>query len=299
MENNIQRIPVLAVVGVGLIGGSFALAMKKAGLVDKVIGVGRGLANLEDALHHGVVDEITTDPASAIATCDCLMLATPVGQLSHLFPLVEKHLKPTAIVTDAGSTKGNVVGFAREHLKDRLPNFVPGHPIAGAEFSGAKAAKEDLYHRKHVVITPLAESSISAVAAVSAWWAATGADVRSMTPELHDQIFAAVSHLPHVLSFALVDMLANRTNGSLFFDFAASGFRDFTRIASSHPEMWRDICLANKSALLQEMYDYQAQLSKITALLEAANGAEIESIFATAREARNAWLHQKQQSLLK
>ncbi|WP_018151641.1 prephenate dehydrogenase [Leeia oryzae] len=290
-------VNTLVVMGVGLIGGSYALALKQAGLVKHVIGVGRSMANLEDALAHGIVDEVTTDPQYAIQKADLLMLATPVGQLDTILPLVERYLPAHAMVTDAGSTKGNVVALARQHLKTRLSAFVPGHPIAGAEFSGAKAAKPDLYRKKHVVITPLAETDPEAVLAVKALWEVCGADVREMTPDLHDRIFAAVSHLPHVLSFALVEALASRENGSVFFDFAASGFRDFTRIASSHPEMWRDICLANKQALLAELNEYRHQLDRLADLLASSDGEALEQVFLTAREARNAWLQKRQASL--
>ncbi len=288
-----QRLQRLAVVGVGLIGGSFALALKEAGLVAEVVGVGRSQTNLDEALEHGVIDRVATRLEDGVAGADLVLLATPVGQMDALFQRLASCLGPHTIVTDGGSTKSNVCGFARARLGEVLPRFVPGHPIAGAEFSGAAAAKADLYRHKQVVLTPVEETQPGAVERVSALWQACGAQVSIMAPQMHDRIFAAVSHLPHLLSFGLVEELARRTDGNTFFDFAASGFRDFTRIASSHPEMWRDISLANREALLAELTAYQDQLSRLKTMLEEADGPALEAVFATARAARNDWLAKK------
>lgn len=280
----------VAVIGVGLIGGSFALALRAAGMVEHVVGCGRSIANLKQAETLGVVDRWTTSAAEAVADADLVLLATPVGGLTEILTVIAPHLRPDAIVTDAGSTKQDVVAAARLALGDNIRQFVPGHPIAGAEHSGVAAAKVDLYQNRKVVLTPLATTPEPAVTRVTQAWLACGADVRRMTAANHDRVFAAVSHLPHLLAFALVHELAGREDADLFFDYAASGFRDFTRIASSHPVMWRDICLSNRSALLQELHDYRRELDTLALFLERADGASLEGVFSEARSARNAWV---------
>jgi len=266
----------LAVIGVGLIGGSFALALKKAKAVSHVVGVGRSAANLEVARERGIIDSIAGDPGDA----DVVLVAAPVGQ----YPAIFKSLSGSkAIITDAGSTKRDVVALGKH-----LSRFVPGHPIAGAEKSGAGAASADLFRDRRVVLTPLKETDD--VAKVESLWKACGARVSRMTAEEHDAVLAAVSHLPHLLAFGLVHEVAKRRNSEQLFSFAAGGFRDFTRIASSHPEMWRDICLANKDLLLSELKKYQGKVSAIEKLLQAGDGAALEKLFAEARQARDQWL---------
>ena len=268
----------LAVIGVGLIGGSFALALKKAKAVSHVVGVGRSAANLKLAQERGIIDSIATDAGDA----DVVLVAAPVGQ----YPAIFKSLQGSkAIITDAGSTKRDVVALGRN-----LSRFVPGHPIAGAEKSGAAAASADLFRDRRVVLTPLRETDDAAVAKVEALWKACGARVSRMTAEEHDEVLAAVSHLPHLLAFGLVHEVAKRKNSEQLFSFAAGGFRDFTRIASSHPEMWRDICLANRDLLLSELKKYQGKVSAIEKLLQAGDGAALEKLFAEARQARDQWL---------
>jgi prephenate dehydrogenase len=279
----------LAVFGVGLIGGSFALALKKAGAVGEVVGVGRTLSNLGDAYRLGIIDEVVTKPAEAVAGADLVLLAVPVGQMPAVMAAIAPHLAPDTVVTDAGSTKQDVLGYARNHLANHLSRFVPAHPIAGAEKTGAAAASAELYQGRNVVVTPLAENDAAAVAKVKEVWAACGAVVREMAPQSHDEVFAAVSHLPHLLAFALVDDIAGKPNAEELFSYAASGFRDFTRIAGSSPEMWRDISLANREALLKELDAYRAQLERLRAALEAGDGAVLEQIFTRASRARNAW----------
>jgi prephenate dehydrogenase len=200
------------------------------------------------------------------------------------------HLEPQTIVTDGGSTKSDVVATARAAFGDRIGQFVPGHPIAGAEKSGVAAATAELYRDKRVVLTPLPENAAENVKAVRAVWELCGANVSQLAPDEHDRVFAAVSHLPHLLAFALVHDLASRANADQLFGFAAGGFRDFTRIASSHPEMWRDICLANRTALLVELDAYLAELLRARVLLASADGGGLEAMFATARARRDAWL---------
>jgi prephenate dehydrogenase len=285
----------LTIIGVGLIGGSVALAARQAGLARRIVGVGRAGENLENALRLGVVDAI--EPAEqAVANADMVLLAIPVGQMPQVMATIAQHLEPHAIVTDAGSTKGDVIDAARANLGSRLPSFVPGHPIAGAEKSGVLAAKTDLFSGKNVVLTPLPENSEDAVANTAALWRGCGANVSTMSPEAHDRIFAAVSHLPHVLAFALVEEIARRPNANLLFGFAAGGFRDFSRIAGSSPEMWRDICLANRSAMLQELDAYASRLAHIRSLIEANDGAGLAEVFEHARNARIAWANTQHKS---
>jgi prephenate dehydrogenase len=283
----------VVICGVGLIGGSFALAIKSAlaGRHDvRFVGMGRTPTPLEQALRLGVIDEIATDWSSALAGADLVLLGMPVGQMPAVMRALVPHLEPQTIVTDGGSTKVDVVAAARAAFGDRIGQFVPGHPIAGAEKSGVAAAKPDLYRDKRVVLTPLPENAPEDVKAVCSVWELCGANVSQLAPDQHDRVFAAVSHLPHLLAFALVHDLASRANADQLFGFAAGGFRDFTRIASSHPEMWRDICIANRTALLAELDAYLAELLRARVLLASADSDGLEAMFATARARRDAWL---------
>jgi prephenate dehydrogenase len=284
------RIRKLAVFGVGLIGGSFALALRRAGAVARVVGVGRSQANLARAVELGVIDAIATDAADALAGADLVLVAVPVQQTERVLRHIADHIEPGAAVTDGGSTKRDVIAAARNALGARLPQFVPAHPIAGAELSGVEAATADLYRGRTVVITPIAESLNEARTRVTQAWLACGARLVEMTAERHDAVLAAVSHLPHALAFALVDMIADRADGAELFSFAGAGFRDFTRIASSSPEMWRDICLANRDLVLAEVRAYRDRLAILEQYLERADGVALERMFEAARSARNAWL---------
>jgi prephenate dehydrogenase len=287
------RLDKIVVFGVGLIGGSFALALKKAGVVGEVVGIGRSQATLDEALRLGIIDRIGVCDAATLRDADLILLATPVGQMPALMQAMAPHLGPQVAITDGGSTKSDVAAAVYRHLPQHSERFVPAHPIAGAENSGAAAAKADLYVERKVVLTPLKENAPEAVERVRAAWAACGASVHEMAPARHDQVFAAVSHLPHLLSFALVHDLAQRENREEFFRFAASGFRDFTRIAASHPEMWRDICISNKTALLGELEQYQRQLEELRQALIAGDAAALEAVFAEARTVRRAWAEGK------
>jgi prephenate dehydrogenase len=286
------RVATLAVIGVGLIGGSFALALKAAGCVGTVVGVGRGRKNLDAALARGIVDRAVAldEPwTREIAAADLVLVATPVGEYPALLKALAGCLPSHAVVTDAGSTKESVIAAARTELGTAIARFVPGHPIAGTEHSGAPAAFATLFRDRNVVLTPVAETDRAALATVASLWSACGAHVRELDPAVHDRIFAAVSHLPHVLAFALVDLLAARPDADDVFRFAASGFRDFTRIAASSPEMWRDISLANRGALGAAIDAYRAQLDTVAALIAAADGAGLEALFSRAAAARRAW----------
>ncbi len=279
----------LAIVGVGLIGGSVALALKRAGAVRHVVGCGRGRANLDKALELGVIDSIADTPEAAVAGADAVLLALPVGAMADSFARIATYLRPDALVTDAGSTKQDIVAAARAGLGARISQFVPGHPIAGAEHSGVTAARADLYANRQVILTPLYENPAASVERIADLWRATGARVATMNPETHDRVFAAVSHLPHLAAFALVDELAARDNAELYFEYAGSGFRDFTRIAASHPEMWRDIALANREPLQQELTAYIEALEQLRQRLAEADGSALEALFARASTARKAW----------
>ncbi len=280
----------LVVCGVGLIGGSFAQGLKAAGKVAEVVGLGRSRAPLDEACRLGVIDRIADDWADALAGADLVLLATPVGQMEAVFAALAPHLQRGTVITDGGSTKSDVVAAARAGLDGKIGQFVPGHPIAGAEKSGVAAARGDLYVDKRVVLTPLVENSAADLAMVQAAWEACGAKVSRLAPEDHDRVFAAVSHLPHLLAFALVHDFAQRPNSDQLFGFAAGGFREFTRLASSHPEMWRDICVANRHALLAELDAYLMELMRTRVLLAGADAAGLEQLFSTARARRDAWL---------
>jgi prephenate dehydrogenase len=282
-----QRV---AVVGVGLIGGSFALALKEAKACGHVVGVGRSPANLKLALSRGAIDSISTDPAVAAEGADLVLVASPVGQFEKIFRAVAASLKPDAVLTDAGSTKRDVVAAARKALKKKIGQFVPAHPIAGAEKSGAGAANAELFRGRRVVITPLKENAPAAVDKVNRAWSTCGARTSQMSAEQHDAVFAAVSHLPHLLAYALVHEVNGRKNAAELFSFAAGGFRDFTRIASSHPEMWRDICLANADKLGAELASYSKKLAAVKKLLSRGDAEALEKLFNEARDARDGWL---------
>lgn len=286
--NQVVKIDRLAIIGVGLIGGSLALAVKQAGAVREVLGVGRSATNLALAQQHGLIDRVV-DFAEA-GQADCILLAMPVGETATVLAQLAPHLKAGAVVTDAGSTKVNVIAAARAALGTRFSDFVPGHPIAGSECNGPLAARADLFQARKVVLTPTPETRATAQALVTALWTVSGAQVETLDAGLHDQVFAAVSHLPHLAAYALVNELAQRENSAEFFRFAASGFRDFTRIAGSSPEMWRDIALANRDALLNEMDAYIVALQSLRSAISAEDAAVLLAVFSRARAAREHWL---------
>jgi prephenate dehydrogenase len=281
-------IDTLAIVGVGLIGGSFALKLKQAGAVREIWGAGRNPASLNTALERGLIDRIVDWQEAGQA--DCILLALPVGETEAVLKKLAPHLKPGAIVTDAGSTKGNVVAAAHTALGARFTDFVPGHPIAGSEQSGPSAARTDLYQGKKVILTPAVETRADAIDTVRSLWEAAGAQVDTLDADVHDRVFAAVSHLPHLAAFTLVDELAQRADGDMFFRFAASGFRDFTRIASSSPEMWRDIALANREAILAELDAYFAALQTLRQTVANQDADALLDMFSRARAAREHWM---------
>lgn len=280
----------IAIFGVGLIGGSFALALRKAGAVEQIAGVGRSAASLARARELGIVDVISASAQDAVRDADLVLIAAPVAQTGAILAAIAPHLRPGTLVTDAGSTKTDVVAAARTALGDKIAQFVPGHPIAGRESNGPEAAIAGLYAGKKVVLTALPENDAADVERIAGAWRQCGAIIHHLTPEKHDCIFAAVSHLPHLLAYALVNDIAGKPHAAVLFDYAASGFRDFTRIAASSPEMWRDISLANRPALLAELDSYLAQLARLRQLLAAGDGAAIEAIYFNAQQARQNWM---------
>lgn len=280
----------IAIFGVGLIGGSFALALKKAGNAALVVGMDRSPAALKRAQQLGIIDQIGLSIADAIRDADLVLIAAPVAQTASILVAIQPHLQTTTIVTDAGSTKSDVVAAARTALGDKIAQFIPGHPIAGRETNGPDAAIDDLFVGKKVVLTPLPENLAKDVERVAQAWADCGAIIHTLTPQDHDCVFAAVSHLPHLLAYALVDNIVKKPQSDLLFQYAASGFRDFTRIAGSSPEMWRDITLANQPMLLGMLDSYLAQLNRIRDLLASGDGDAIQAIYANAQNARQNWV---------
>jgi len=283
-------IRTLAIIGVGLIGGSLALALRKNAAVGRVLGVGRSRANLDEALHLGIIDNVVSLEEAARA--DIIFVATPVAQMSAVMRGLAPTLGANSVITDGGSTKQDVVAAARAALGSKFGQFVPAHPIAGTEKTGAAAAFATLYEKRKVVICAEPETRPEARERIAEMWRATGAEIHAMTATGHDNVFAAVSHLPHLLAFALVDMLAGMPQADQYFNYAASGFRDFTRIAAGSPEMWRDISVANRSALREQLGAYRERLAQFDQWLAASADVDVRAIEASyqrASTARNAW----------
>jgi len=275
----------ICIIGTGLIGCSFAQAIKSAGFTGHITGSARQQRTLDDALAAGCIDSGCTDPARAAEGADLVMLAVPMRACRQVLEAIEPVLQPDTIVTDGGSVKGSFIRDTRDILR-YLDQVVPGHPVAGRERSGVAAAQADLYVGKRVLLTPLPETSATAVATVTELWELTGAIVECLDPDHHDRVLAATSHLPHVLAFALVDLLASKHEHEEIFRYAAGGFRDFTRIASGDPVMWRDICLSNDAEIVVILDAYMAQLTRLRTLVTQSNGAALEAVFARSREAR-------------
>ena len=284
------RINKLVIIGVGLIGGSFALALKKAKVVRHVVGVGRTRKNLIVALKLGVIDEASRDAALAVRDADMVLIGTPVGQMAEVMKAIAPNLGPKTIITDGGSTKQDVIACARKHLGEHFARFVPAHPMAGTEHSGAAAAFAELYRGRKVILVPQPETSARAVSQVRAAWVACGANVVRLQAREHDEILAAVSHLPHVVAFALMGTLAKRKDARRLLGFSAGGLRDSVRIAGSSPEMWRDIFLANRTALLAAVGEYSIEIKNMRLALKAGNGDALQAMFERARDARERWL---------
>ena len=283
------RFQRLAVIGVGLIGGSLARALRAAGIVEEVVGCGRGEANLRKAVELGVVDRYTRDVGAAVEGADLVFLAVPLGAMADAFAAMKGRLDEGAVVTDGGSAKGSVVRDCRS-VFGALPGFVPGHPIAGNERNGVDASFATLYENRRVILTPLEETDAAATGKVRALWRACGAEVDVMSVERHDEILAATSHLPHMLAFGLVDALSRMEANDAIFHYAAGGFRDFTRIASSNPVMWRDICIANAPALSQALSEFAEEMETLARVVHAGDGDRLLEIFGNAKRARDRFI---------
>lgn len=281
----------LCIIGVGLIGGSLARALRQAGEFERIVGVDADAANLQRAVELGVIDTAYNDIAEGARTADVVLIAVPVRATETVLRALQPVWNSACVYTDAGSTKQNVVAAAQQVFGELPSNFVPGHPIAGAERSGVEAADAGLFRGKRVILTPCVHTDPNAIQTATALWRAAGADVSSMDAERHDYILAATSHLPHITAFALVDMLGREDEQEAIFRYAAGGFRDFTRIASSDATMWRDICLANRQPLLSRIDDLRAELAEVAALIEAADGEALLQLFQRAKAARQRFLN--------
>lgn len=287
-----MRVDKLVVIGVGLIGASCALALRAAGAVGAIVGIGRSRDNLDRAMARGVIDRAMTQDEAwtrEVADADVVLIAIPVAQYHGVLAALAPALGARAVVTDAGSTKQDIVLAARATLGARLPQFVPGHPIAGNERSGADAGDPSLYVGRQVILTPLPETAPAALARIEEFWTACGARVAYLDPVRHDRILAAVSHLPHLLASVLVAELATRQDSAEYLANAGSGFRDFTRIAGSSPEMWRDIALANRDALLLELVAYRSALDALALSITHGDHAALDAMLIRAADARRSW----------
>jgi len=277
----------LAIIGVGLIGGSLARALRKAGVVNEIVGCGRNEGSLRRAVEIGVIDRYALDMVQAVRGADMIVIAVPVGSMGDVFRAIVPALDDNAVITDVGSTKASVVEAVIAACGHVPNNFVPGHPIAGTERSGVEASFAELYQRRRVILTPLSDTNPKAVERVYKMWEAAGAEVEAMEVQHHDEVLAATSHLPHILAFGLVDSLARMEDTREIFRYAAGGFRDFTRIASSDPQMWTDICLANRQALLQVLEHFAEDLAGITAAIDKGDGEHLRKVFQRAKTARD------------
>lgn len=277
----------LSIIGVGLIGGSLARALRKQNACGHITGYGRSSEHLQEAVDLGVIDDFSLSMDSAVKAADMIVLATPLKTTEPLLKAMRPYLAEDAVITDVGSAKGSVVEAAHATLNDFLPRFVPGHPIAGKEKSGVSASTADLFQSHRVILTPLPETSVSAIDKVRQMWELCGAEVVQLEVKQHDEILAATSHLPHMLAYALVDCLAGMRERDEIFRFAAGGFADFTRIASSDPQMWHDICIANRAELLRSVEAFGKYLENIRSAIEKDDSETLLDIFSRAKETRD------------
>ncbi len=285
----------LCVIGTGLIGGSFSLALKEAGVCEKVIGAGRSEETLQKALQLNIIDSYETDIAEAVKEADLIFVSVPLGAMEPVFEKIAAGLKragnETAIITDAGSSKQQVLQLAEKIFTNHAGRFVAGHPIAGTENSGPSAAFAELYKNRRVILTPTETTDSDAVKRVTELWQAVGADVETMDAAHHDKVLAATSHLPHLIAFGLVHCLENIDDIEDVFRFAAGGFRDVTRIASSDPTMWRDICLNNQQPILDMMKRYKDEMEMLYNALQTGDGEKLMEVFQHAKQTRDKFTH--------
>jgi prephenate dehydrogenase len=284
----------LCIIGLGLIGGSIARAARRQGLAEQIVAYAQEnfQANLQTALQLGVIDAFYTDISAALQNADCVIIATPVGAVQGVFMELAPFWRNDVVYSDACSTKGSVVAAAQAVFGAAPANFIPAHPIAGAERSGVEASSPDLFFERRLIITPLEHSDPRVLEKVRLFWQRIGACVSEMTVEHHDTVLAATSHLPHILAFTLVGLLGRKDEQREIFKYAAGGFKDFSRIASSDPTMWLDICLANKYEILPLIQQFQAELSTIAQQLEHNQAAPLYASFTYARNARQRYLDQ-------
>ena len=286
----------LSIVGVGLIGGSLARALRKAKLVNRVTGCNRNEETLKKAIELDVIDDYSLDIKEAVSGADVVVIGTPLSTTEKLLPQIVASLKEGAVITDVGSAKGSVVDVARVVMGELISQFVPGHPIAGTEQSGVEASFAELFINHRVILTPLEETNTQALKLITDMWQAVGADVIDLDVEHHDAVLAATSHLPHMLAYALVDCLAGMQEREEIFKYAAGGFADFTRIASSSPEMWHDICFSNRNALLNTLDKFTDHINQIKKAIENSDSEQLLKIFKRAKQARDKFTDSRNQA---
>lgn len=283
----------ICIIGVGLIGGSFALGLKKSlhkSQQVSIVGFGRNEANLQQAQALGVIDTYSLDIAQALSGVELVLIATPVNSFKNILELIKPHINDNVIVCDVGSTKGSVIATAKEVFGTMPAKFIPAHPIAGKEQNGVTAADGSLFSNKRVILTPTDNADTQAIERVSECWQALGARVEIMNDKTHDDLLAMTSHLPHMLAFSLMDYVIE--SGSNALDYAAGGFKDFSRIASSNATMWRDICINNPDEIVKHIAGFQQSLDKLSSLIEEGKAKEIEQLFINAKTARDDWLNE-------
>ena len=283
----------LSIIGVGLIGGSLARALRQAKLVNRVTGCNRSEETLQHAMQEHVIDDYTMDIAEAVKDADVVVIGTPLSTTIKLLPQIAEAMTSDTVLTDVGSAKGSIVSAAREYLGEHFPRFVPGHPIAGTEQSGVAASFAELFVDHRVILTPLPDTDPAAHQLITEMWQAVQAEVLDLDVLHHDQVLAATSHLPHMLAYALVDCLAGMEEREEIFKYAAGGFADFTRIASSSPEMWHDICLSNREALLETLKVFAEHMQRIQQTIEAEDSEALLQIFKRAKQARDQFTERK------
>jgi prephenate dehydrogenase len=285
----------LSIIGLGLIGGSLARALKKAKLVGRVTGCNRGEDTLKKAIELGVIDDYTLDVSDAVKGADVIVIGTPLSTTEKLLPKIAEALDVKTVLTDVGSAKASVVNAAKQTLGENFSRFVPGHPIAGTEQSGVEASFAELFVDHRVILTPVEETCSKAHKLITDMWQAVGADVIDLDVIHHDEVLAATSHLPHMLAYALVDCLASMQERDEIFKYAAGGFADFTRIASSNPDMWHDICFSNKDALLKSLESFSAHIDQVKSAIESSDSEQLLEIFKRAKKARDKFVHSREQ----
>ena len=278
----------LAIIGVGMIGASLALALKQARAVNHVVGCGRNQINLQKGRDLGVIDSYTASIAEAASSADLVVLATPLGAMKQVFEQIADIVSEHTVITDTGSAKESVIKVAQTALGDKISQFVPGHPIAGAEKSGVEAGLADLYQNRRVILTPLESTDPAAVAKIESMWQACGASIEYLGVEHHDKVLAATSHLPHMLAYGLVNYLSSLNDHDEIFKYAAGGFRDFTRIASSDPVMWRDVCISNGEALLILIEGYKNELDQVSVAIRDGDQDRLLELFGKAKSERDS-----------